>query len=310
MTKKRLLVFLTINYFFINAVLSQDVACTTQEEWNPSSVGPITTWTAPHCGKNKFVVQPYFYYNNYRGVFNSKNGYNSYPDGDKKYQWQEMLYLRYGLTQRIEIDTINNYWENYVKQADLKAHANGFGDSNVYLRYWALDENKWIPCTALIFCTKIPSGKYQHADPNKLGTDLMADDTAPGAWENGAGIILTKRVKPFIFHIDVIYNYPYKVKVDEVKTLYGKYLECDLAAEYFLPKGFSFMLELNGLLQGQKEEAGYKVSKSQQRAFMISPGIGWANKSIQMLLAYQRELLGKNNDASDSVVITCVYTFG
>ena len=32
------------------------VAVEMSEEWNPPSAGPITAWTAPLCGKSKFVI--------------------------------------------------------------------------------------------------------------------------------------------------------------------------------------------------------------------------------------------------------------
>ena len=50
------------------------------------SAGTLTTWTAPLCGKGKFVVQPFFFYNRTRGIFNSEGHYDSLPSGDKKYQ--------------------------------------------------------------------------------------------------------------------------------------------------------------------------------------------------------------------------------
>lgn len=36
------------------------------EEWNPASAGTVTTWTAPFCGKGKFVIQPFIFYNRAR----------------------------------------------------------------------------------------------------------------------------------------------------------------------------------------------------------------------------------------------------
>ncbi|MFA5199800.1 MAG: hypothetical protein WC442_02675, partial [Candidatus Omnitrophota bacterium] len=41
----------------------------------------------------------------------------------------------------------------------------------------------------------------------------------------------------------------------------------------------------------------------------ISPGIGWSNDLVQILLAYQRVVIGTNTDANDSVVLTGVFTF-
>jgi len=294
-------------------ILSTDIcaeeASKIEEEWDPASAGPITTWAAPLCGKGEFVIQPFFFYSNTRGVFNSEGHYKSLPAEDKKYQYQQQLLMQYGLTDRLEIDAQTVYQENYAKEGDLKAHSNGLGDSYLFLRYCAIEEQGWHPHAVILFQLKAPTGKYQHADPNKLGTDLMGATTGGGSWDPGAGLILTKKFKPFIFHTDLIYSFPQTVRIDEVKTKYGKYLNYDFGVEYFLPKGFNLTLEANGLLQGDKWEDGGRVPSSNIRYLTISPGIGWSNDKIQTLLAFQRIMVGKNTDANDSVVITCVYTF-
>lgn len=309
MARRCLLAFLVINCFFINNALSQETCKKGSQEWNPRSAGPLTTWTAPHCGKGKFVLQPFFFYNRTRGTFNTDGHYDSLAQGDKKHQYQQQLFIQYGLTDRLELDAQTVTQENYRKQGGLKAHANGFGDSYLFLRYCAIEEHRWIPHLAGLLQLKVPTGKYQHADPNKLGTDLMGATSGGGSWDPGFGINLTKKLKPFIFHADTIYNFPQKVRIDGVKTNYGNYLNYDFAVEYFLPKGFNLMLECNGFLQGDKKEDGERIPASDIRYLTIAPGIGWSNKKIQTLLAYQRTLTGTNTDANDSIVFTFAYTF-
>lgn len=278
-------------------------------EWKPVSPGPLTTWTAPLCGKGEFVFQPFFFYNRTRGVFDANGGYNSLPGGDKKYQFQELFFAQYGLTDRVEIDGQTVYQENYIKRNGSKAHASGFGDSYLFLRYCALDGKGWLPHMTGLFQVKIPTAKYQHADPDKLGTDLIGATSGGGSWDQCLGINLSKKLRPFIFYADAIYSFPQKVRVDGVKTRYGNYLNYDLALEYFLPKGFNLMLEANGFLQGDKRENGSRTPDSSINYLTISPGIGWSGKLIQALLAYQRIVVGTNTDANDSVVFTFVYTF-
>jgi len=281
----------------------------THKEWSPVSAGPLTTWTAPLCGKGKFVIQPFFFYNRTRGTFNADGHYDSLPKGDKKYQFQEQLFAQYGLTDRLELDGQIVYQENYVKQGDLKAHASGFGDSYLFMRYCALEKKGWMPHITGLFQLKIPTGKYQHADPDKLGTDLMGATSGGGSWDQGLGINLTKKLKPFIFHADTIYSFPQQVRVDGIKTRYANYLNYDFGMEYFLPKGFNLMLEANGFLQGDKKEDGLSSPSSNINYLTISPDIGWSNDKIQILLAYQRVVTGTNTDANNSVALTCVYTF-
>lgn len=312
MIKKILLILTLVTFLFVNYVhyaFAQSKKDKEDNEWNPVSAGPVTTWTAPLCGKGKFVIQPFFFYNRTRGSFNSEGHQDSLIKGDKKYQYQQQLFLQYGLTDRLEIDGQIVYQENYVKQDDLKAHTNGLGDSYLFLRYCVIEEKSYLPHITGLFQLKVPSGKYEHADLNKLGTDLMGATSGGGSYDHGYGINLTKKIKPFVFHTDAIYSFPIETKVDGVKTRYGRYLNYDFGFEYFLPKGFNLMLEFNGFLQGDKKEDSSYTSGSDVRYLTMAPGIGWACDKIQTLLAYQRTLAGTNTDANDSVVLTCVYTF-
>lgn len=279
------------------------------DEWNPVSAGPVSTWTAPLCGQGKFVAQPFFFYNRTRGTFNSEGHYNSLVAGDKKYQFQQQLFAQYGITDRLEIDGQTVYQENYVKQGGLKARLKGLGDSYLFLRYCAIEEKGWLPHLTGLFQIKAPTGKYQHADPAKLGTDLMGATSGGGSWDHGYGIMLTKKIKPYLFHADAIYSFPREIRVDGVKTIYGKYLNYDFGVEYLLAKGFNLMLEFNGFQQDDKKQDGSKTPGSDINYLTIAPGFGWSNDKIQALVAYQRTLTGTNADANDSIVFTFVCSF-
>ena len=311
MLRRSIAILLTVGALVLPSIkcFSHEGDSGNQDEWNPVSAGPITTWTAPLCGKGKFVVQPFFLYNRARGSFNSDGHYDSLPKGNKKYQYQEQLFMQYGITDKLEVDAQIVYQQNYTKQDDLKAHSQGFGDSYLFTRYCLFEEKGWMPHLAGLFQLKIPTGKYQHANPDRSGTDLMGATSGGGSWDQGVGIILTKKLKPFILHSDFIYSFPQEVKVEGVKTRYANYLNYDFGIEYFLPKGFNLMLEANGFLQGDKKEDGEMKPSSDINYLTITPGIGWSNDKIQMLLAYQRVVTGTNTDANDSVVLTCVYTF-
>jgi hypothetical protein len=82
-----------------------------------------------------------------------------------------------------------------------------------------------------------------------------------------------------------------------------------VAVEYFLARGFNLMLEANTFWQADKWQDGGKISSSDINYITLAPGFGWANDKIQTLIAYQRVVVGKNSNANDSVVLTCVYTF-
>ncbi len=304
-----LLVSICFSLIAVRINVAAEEASATQDDWNPSSAGPVTTWTAPLCGKGKFVIQPFFFYNRTRGSFNSEGHYDGLPKGDKKYQYQEQLFVQYGITDKLEIDGQAVYQENYIKQGDTKANDNGFGDSYLFLRYCAFEEKSWLPHIAGLLQLKMPTGKYQHLDPNKLGIDSMGATSGGGSWDPGFGINLTKKFRPFICHADAAYSFPQQVRIDGVKTRYANYLNYDVGVEYFLPKGFNLMLEANSFFQGDKWQDGDRTPSSDIGYLTIAPGIGWSNDKIQTLVAYQRIVVGKNTDANDSIVLTCVYTF-
>jgi hypothetical protein len=300
---RRILAFLLLTNFYSGFIYAEG------EAWDPSSAGPVTSWTAPLCGKGKFVVQPFFFYNRARGSFDSKGKYSFLAQGDKKYQYQEQLFAQYGITDRLEIDGQMVYQENYTKLNGVSAHASGLGDSYAFLRYCFLEEEGWKPLIAGLFQLKIPTGKYQHEDSSRLGTDLMGATSGGGSWDHGLGVILTKHLKPFILHADVLYSIPQSVKVNGTSTRYADYVNVDVGVEYFLAKGFNLMFEVNGFFQGDRKEAGLKTTDTDIHTVTLSPGIGWSDDKIQFLLAYQRVVSGVNADANDSAVLTCVYTF-
>lgn len=277
--------------------------------WNPQTAGPITTWTAPVENKGKFYVQPFSFYNITRGSFDSQGNYHSLPAGDYEFQFQEQVRIVYGITDKLEVDVQTVYDVNYIKQDGMRARDEGFGDSYLDARYQILDDKGWVPTLTGILQLKMPTGKYQHFDPHKLGTDSTGAVTGGGSWDPGFGLNATKKLNPFIVHGDIIYSMPQDVRVDGNKTQYGNYLNADAAVEYILPKGFNLMMEINGLIQGDRWQDGGYGPSSDLKSLTFAPGIGWSNDKIQTIIAYQRVLLGANTTATDSIVGMFVYNF-
>jgi hypothetical protein len=278
-------------------------------EWNPVSAGPITTWSAPVCEQGKLVAQPFFFYNRTRGVFEETGHYKPFTNKETKSQFQEQLFLQYGVTDRFEIDAQGVYQQN-LRHADGKsAEATGFGDTYLFECYCLADDKGWMPCVSAWFQQKFPTGKYQKADEGKLDTDLMSPNSGGGSYDTGYGFVVTKKLKPFVFHADFIYSIPMLTRVDGVKTRYGDYYNYDFGAEYFMTHGFNLMLEFNFFAQGDTEADGELIPASDEHYFNIAPGIGWSNDKIQTLLAYRRTVAGTNTDVNDSLIFTLVYTF-
>lgn len=280
-----------------------------EDPWNPPSPGPVVTWTAPVEKRGDLSVQPFVFYNRTRGIFDEEGHYKSYTDKDRKWQWQEALLLQYGLTDRLELAAYGTYQQNIVHQDGSSAEASGFNDTFLYARYLIADEKGWMPCVTAIAQGKIPTGKYQKFDDAKHSADYMGDPADGGLYDHGYGLIASKRLKPFIIHADCIYVIPVGRRIDGVKTRYGNYIIADLAVEYLLPRGFVIIVEGNAFVQGDTKAAGALVPASDSASLTFSPGIGWSNKDIQTLLAYQRTIAGKNIAVDDSLVATFVVRF-
>jgi hypothetical protein len=278
-------------------------------DWNPQTPGPVTTWTAPVESKGQLYIQPFFFYNIVRGNFGPEGHYQPLGPGNSASSLQEQVKTTYGITDKLECNFQTVYQENYAKSDGQKAENNGFGDSYLWLRYQVLDDHDWVPTVTPMFQLKMPTGKYEHLDPDKLGTDSMGAVTGGGSWDPGIGINATKKLQPFILHADVIYGMPQKVSVDTVETRYGNYINCDAAIEYVLPYGFSLMTEVNGLIQGDEKDRGAYIPDTEHNSLTTVSGIGWSNNKIQMLIGYQRLWVGSNVQATDSVVGMFIYNF-
>ena len=278
-------------------------------EWNPPSAGPITTWTAPVCCKGSLIFQPFFFYNHIRGIFNEEGHYKHFKNSEKRSEFQETLFLQYGLFDRFDISAQGTYQQNLVNENGANVTASGFNDTYIFLRYCLLDETKWLPTTTAIFQLKLPTGKYEKSDPGMQGADIMTAFTGGGSYEEGYGLIFTKKIKPFILHADFLFGFPNPATVDGVNTKYGSYFNYDGAIEYFFYKHFNLMAEANGLIQGDSRENGYLAPLTSVSSLNLVAGLGWSDEKIQMLVAYQRTVSGTNMNVYDSVVATFIYTF-
>lgn len=275
------------------------------EEWSPYSTGPIITWVAPIAGEKQFVPHILGYYSNLRGVYDINGGLSLTPSDVQYTTYTEQLFFQYGFYKNWEVSVMAFYNEASGKVGDATANSNGLADTLLFLRYQVTGEHGWTPCITYMGVLKAPTGKYQGLDPGKLGTDLMG----VGAWVPGFGVVITKKIKPCIAHMDTILFYPEQTTIDNMTTQYGITGNLDLAVEWFLLAGFNCMFELNGVMQGPKKVQDVNVDNSQSQSVMFTPSIGWSNEHIQTLFGYERNLCGVNAPAIDSWVIHTMFLF-
>lgn len=280
------------------ALTVEACAADKEEVWQPVTPGPFTTFTAPVIEKNKFVVQPLYFFNIGRGLFDGDGGYHSIPSGDYRYQQQIQIYTQYGIAERTEINVQPQWYINYAREGDASAENAGFGDFFANIRYCGIDESTWCPRITGLFEVKLPTGKYQKPDIGKLDTDI----TGTGSTDYTYGLSFTKGIKPVLWHLDLLYtNSPSPVRIDGIKTKFDDTYAVNGAFEWIFYKKLNLMSELLWQSQGNRKEDGNYAPSSGKSSLIWAAGIGYSEKYWQMLVGYQRTLLGENVVANDTI---------
>lgn len=274
--------------------------------WEPVTPGPFTTLTAPLVKKNKFVAQPLYFFNIVRGLFDGDGHYESFSSGEYRYEQQIQLYMQYGVSERIEINAQPSWYIRNIKIDDRSAEASGFGDFLMNVRYCGIDESAWCPRITGLFQVKLPTGKYQKLDEDKLGGDIFGT----GSTDYSYGFSFTKGIKPVVWHLDLLYtNIPSPVRIDGVKTQYSDIYTVNGAFEWIFYKKLNLLGELLWQTQGDTKLDGDWTPSTSKSSLIMSIGIGYSEKNWQMLVGYQRTLLGENVYANDTVAGTVIIIF-
>ncbi len=276
--------------------------------WAPVTPGPFTTFTAPVITKNAFVVQPLYFFNITRGIFDGDGHYSNLPSKDYKYQQLIQLYTQYGLTERIEINAQPSWQINNAKKEGISTESAGFADFLMNIRYCGIDETTWVPRITGLFQVKLPTGKYEKPDEGKLLTDI----TGTGSTDYTYGLSFTKGVYAIrtLFHLDLLLtNIPSPVRIDGVKTGFSNIYTVNGAFEWIFYRNFNLLGELLWQTEGNKRLDGNRASDTGRGSLIFSTGIGYSKENWQVLIGYQRTLIGNNVNANDTVASTVIITF-
>ena len=290
----------------IMLIVSAAHAAEKKDVWAPVTPGPFTTFTAPVIDQGKFSIQPLYFFNIARGIFNGERHYSSLPSKDSKYQLQIQLYTTYGLIPCVEINAQPSWQISNIKVGEKSAESTAFADFPMNIRYCGVEESSWCPRITGMFMVKLPTGKFQKSDPEKLGGDLPGT----GSTDYTYGLSFTKGIKPVLWHIDLLYaNSPQPVRIDGIKTKFDDTYTVNSAFEWLITEKIDIMSELNWNIQGDKKLDGDWAPDTGKSFLIWGTGIGYSEKDWQMLVGYQRTLLGENVDANDTIAATVIVTF-
>lgn len=286
------------------AILALAAAPAAYAEPVHSTPGPLTDWPATVNETGTWSVQPYFFYGTQRGNYDNDGNYTAMPDGDYNRQATFYALATYGLFKDFDLSAQTILYHTAASISGATASSARIGDSNLFARYHFMKDEGWKPSMSLFLLAGIPTGKYENAEPAKLGADI----TGSGAWSTGYGLLTQKNFGNFNLYADAYVTTPFRTTVDDVQTKYGAQFNYDFAVEYALPHDFNLLLEFNGVATGRTAYDGVKADGTDTASLNVTPGIGYSRGNISAVVGYQRTISGKNTGAWDtlaSMVIIC-----
>ncbi len=301
---KRRIVFLLSIIFIAGAAHAAEK----EDVWEPITPGPFTTYSAPVVEPGKVLIQPLYFFNIARGIFDGTAAYHGLPSKDYIYQQLLQLYTVFGLTDCIEVGAQPEWQWNYARVDTDTARANGIGDTLLIARYCGIDETRWIPRVTGNFMVKLPTGKYQKSGDGMLYTDI----TGTGSTDYTYGFSFTKGVHPIrtVFHLDLfLTNVPSPARIDGVKAEFSNTYIVNGALEWIFYKNFNLLGELLWQTQGDMRLDGDRTPETGKSSLVFSTGIGYSRENWQMLVGYQRTLAGTNVAANDTMAVTVLVMF-
>lgn len=170
------------------------------------STGPLLAPPGNVVELGHYAIQPYLYWFQYRGVYDSKWHYQSEPDIFNSVLFQP--YTRIGIFKSTELDLVPQVYYNHYDDAAKWV----FGDFPIWTSTTLLEADKWYPSIMLQLSANLPTGKYQRLNPAKKGTDIGGT----GSWLPGAGLIVYKDMhlwKSHFLSITYYANYSFQTNV-------------------------------------------------------------------------------------------------
>jgi len=275
-----------------------------EAETNPSPE-PLNFWGAVPNQPGQFRLQPVISQYFTRGQYDNGGTLQSLGEKDHYRSLGLDLYGTYGISENFDMSFLLSTVHNSAKLGSESASMTRLGDSALYARYLFVKEGSRMPALSFSATLRIPTGKYEEANADGLGTDI----TGSGAWGVGGGLLAKKSIGKFNFYGDAGIYQPFHTKVDGVPTEYGTTFHYDLSAEYVLPLHLNLFLEMNGGLQGKTKEHGDSVDQTDSNYLDLVPGIGWTKGNTSLVAGYIRSLSGKNDNAYDGLELSAIFKF-
>ena len=186
------------------AVVGRPFSARADQSWGPATSGPEFTGTAEVEPFGSWYYEPWAY------------GYHDLRYGTWEVAMPQRLAV--GVGHGLELDLYPNFILNTVgppvTPPGKLTDRFGVGNLHFELKYGLTSDADTYhllatPSLSIKTITWIPTGNYQHLSPSAYNTDQFGN----GTWNEGVGLLVRKRFKPFEFYgeFDEIVQFPTRV---------------------------------------------------------------------------------------------------
>ncbi len=310
--KKRLYLFFVILVATFEALSEENAT------YDPLYAGTLLAFYPSNAEPGRMSIQPYLFASSRYGIYN-----HHWRNQEHSTIVQEEIFvaLETGITKSLDISMfVSSFYSQYRSQKSVC-----FDDLNVYLG-WQLSRDKkgtWIPDSRLLVGEIFPTGKFQHLDPKKGGSDI----SGAGSYQTSAVLVLQKIFytfpnHPYNVNLNLIYIVPTKVETHGL-NLYGdghgvanpgNHFIANLGYEFSFTKNWGWGIDLRYEHQNKSpfklRGSDLKGGLPSSEVFSLAPSLEY-NWSTDLSVAWGAwfSIAGRNAEAFASGVFNVFYYF-
>jgi len=186
--------------------------------FNPWYTGPLITPSATMVPPGQGMWQPYIFFTDNYGAFNSKRERVDVPN--RFILQPQPVIVQIGVTPTVDTTVIMSQvvrWQQGVCSG-------GFQDITLQLGFLITEQTLWAPKAKFVVGQSFPTGKYENLNPRNLGLD----STGAGAWQTNftltfGKVLFWNTLHPMNTRLSMSYGIPTCVKVSNFNAYGGGY---------------------------------------------------------------------------------------
>ena len=239
-------------------------------EMYPWLTGPLLAPSGHNVPQGHVNIEPYLYWTQYRGFYDHNYkfvGTHHFTSVTLQVPFQ------FGILPATEFDVVPQVFYNYSQgQTSWE-----FGDLGLVLSFQLLNDKQgqaWPPAIKLRFSANAPTGKFDHLNPHKKGTDIGGG----GSWAPNVGVVFSNLYHfsgPHFLAMRTFLSYgptaPFSARGLNVYggtkgtrgTVYpGGNLSANIGLEYSLSQAWTLALDLLYTYQAKNRFSGHDAGVS------------------------------------------------